>query len=927
MKYIKVFSRFFNEKLKPNESGEAPVCCPFHDDHNPSMSINLKTGLWRCFACPEAGDVYTFWMKMTGDPFPIAKDKIDKICKEIVCNGEEAEEVTHDLPAIKDNIVGEYQDNLEKNKVVLKFLKEERGLSDKTIKKLRIGYNKGRITFPVPDVEGFWRNIRMYSRKEKGSKKVISWKTGYGKARILGIENLEADEVYLFEGEMDRALAFQLGYAAFTVTGGAGTWKEEWNELFKGKIVNICYDIDKAGQTGAENIARKLYSEAKRIKIIHLPITEPANADFSNYIINSGYSKKDFDSLVSKTKPYDLAEAIEKDNTIYEVHLSQASKSDYFHKKIKLKVLVAGKDLAPYIVPSKIKFQCNMNGKSCDFCELGAAGGEKILTFNNTDPKVLNLINVSDERLNFYLKDICGIKKGCRAYYSEILEVINIEELLLIPELDWSAKEQEYVSRRAYYMGHGLKPNCRYIFKSITVPDPKTQYATHIIYDSKKAEGDIINPDRKDDLKIFQPVSWSLINIKKKMKEISTDLSYNVTKIYGREDLHMAIDLVYHSVLSFNFQNDFIRKGYLELLILGDTRTGKSRTIQRLIDYYQLGEFVTGESASYAGLVGGLQQNQKRWNITWGKIPLNDRRMVIIDEASGLNTDEIGNMSGIRSSGIAELTKIQTERTNARTRLIWLSNPRSADTLNMRMFPVEFLFYLIGKPEDIARFDFVVSCASGEIPTETINNLKRIKVKHKYESELCKKLILWAWSRKTEHIHFPQDAEEKIIKYSIELGKKYAKNIPLIDAADIRIKLCRFSTALACRLFSTDDGENVIVRGEFVDFVYEFINYLYSKSSFKYAQYSEKTMRTQKIIEKQGSAIKAFLDEYKNLAEFLRDIDFFYANDLENALNVDVEERRAILFFLIRNKLIRKTSRGEYRKFPEFIKFLNALPH
>ena len=69
--------------------------------------------------------------------------------------------------------------------------------------------------------------------------------------------------------------------------------------------------------------------------------------------------------------------------------------------------------------------------------------------------------------------------------------------------------------------------------------------------------------------------------------------------------------------------------------------------------HYQLGEFVTGENTSFAGLIGGMQQNQKRWFVSWGKIPLNDRRLVILDEASGLSKRDISNMSGVRSSGIA----------------------------------------------------------------------------------------------------------------------------------------------------------------------------------------------------------------------------------------------------------------------------------
>lgn len=45
-------------KLEPgraNGSGYAQVRCPIHGESNPSLSIHLDRGNWRCFACGEAG--------------------------------------------------------------------------------------------------------------------------------------------------------------------------------------------------------------------------------------------------------------------------------------------------------------------------------------------------------------------------------------------------------------------------------------------------------------------------------------------------------------------------------------------------------------------------------------------------------------------------------------------------------------------------------------------------------------------------------------------------------------------------------------------------------------------------------------------------------------------------------------------------------
>lgn len=41
-------------------------CCPFHDDHRPSFSVNREEGYWNCFAGCGGGDVIHFYEKIRG---------------------------------------------------------------------------------------------------------------------------------------------------------------------------------------------------------------------------------------------------------------------------------------------------------------------------------------------------------------------------------------------------------------------------------------------------------------------------------------------------------------------------------------------------------------------------------------------------------------------------------------------------------------------------------------------------------------------------------------------------------------------------------------------------------------------------------------------------------------------------------------------
>lgn len=60
------------EKLgRPNASGWAQGLCPFHDDHDASLSVCLAyvRGHWRCFAGCGHGDMIAFHERRTGLSF------------------------------------------------------------------------------------------------------------------------------------------------------------------------------------------------------------------------------------------------------------------------------------------------------------------------------------------------------------------------------------------------------------------------------------------------------------------------------------------------------------------------------------------------------------------------------------------------------------------------------------------------------------------------------------------------------------------------------------------------------------------------------------------------------------------------------------------------------------------------------------------
>lgn len=49
-----------------------PIKCPFHNDENPSFSVNLETGRWNCFSQCGGGSIVDFAMKSQGIDFKSA---------------------------------------------------------------------------------------------------------------------------------------------------------------------------------------------------------------------------------------------------------------------------------------------------------------------------------------------------------------------------------------------------------------------------------------------------------------------------------------------------------------------------------------------------------------------------------------------------------------------------------------------------------------------------------------------------------------------------------------------------------------------------------------------------------------------------------------------------------------------------------------
>lgn len=903
-------------------------CCPLHDDGNASFSANLATGLWTCFSRCGSGNIVKLHAKLQGVEEAQAAREL-KAGKIPATDGKpQTERAPRTVPMAE---VQKHHEALLRSKEALEHLQKDRGLTLETIKKHRLGFDGNRVWIPIIEDSSCY-NVKRHLFRGPGEKS-LSYAPGMGSARLFP-EIPKEGPIYITEGEYKALLMSQMGFPAVTSTSGAKSWKDEWTPLFAGRDVYVCFDIDKAGKEGALTVARKLRGVAT-VRVVELPISEPANADFPDYILRHGYTAEDFKKLCDSTpvfQPRGKQSQISETEAPRDITLGRVAEPENYFKRVRVAVTVSGKDLTPYVAPKCIEVGCALDmGDKCNGCPMQSSpNGPGLIEceFDALSPEVLKLIRVNDDQQMKHVKKKLGLPP-CRSWEINVKDTWKVEEVSLIPEVTYSDTGNPYVTRTAYSLvPNEIKTNQGYTMVGVSVPDPETQHSTLVITEAVPQKTSVetfkLTPEIAKELEVFRAKPGQ---VAEKIDSICVDLTNNVTRIWGREDLIQTFLLVSCSVRKFEFAGQMLDKGWLEGLIIGDTRTGKSETMKRLMREVQLGEFITGENLSKAGLIGGLQQLGSGWRLTWGALPLNNGGMVCIDETSGIPEEVIGDFSGIRSSGIAEITKIQREKTDSQVRIIWVSNPRKG-RFSGYAYGVHAVKELFVKPEDIARLDFAVSAAEGEVSLSEINALHVRATDRKFSGEAIRSLILFAWSRRPEDIVFTDDAIKECMAAASRMAKSYSPEIPLAEPAEQRIKIARLSVACAILSFACGKGGRVLVERDHVAWAESFLNGAYSKPSMGYDLYSSQALKDAHCTEDEKEELKANMVHFKEWRivrdAFLENPHGIRQKYLASKTGMDQGQLQMLFSWMGQNGLYRDTPVG-FKPTAKFVSVLRDL--
>jgi hypothetical protein len=83
---------------------------------------------------------------------------------------------------------------------------------------------------------------------------------------------------------------------------GAGKWRKEYNQYFRGREVYIIPDNDQAGREHGESAAKHLHGTASLVKVVELP-NLPAKGDVSDFLAAGG-TKEQLLNLALEAVPF-----------------------------------------------------------------------------------------------------------------------------------------------------------------------------------------------------------------------------------------------------------------------------------------------------------------------------------------------------------------------------------------------------------------------------------------------------------------------------------------------------------------------------------------------------------------------------------------------------------------------------------------------
>lgn len=427
--------------------------CPFHDDHNPSMSVSREKQIYKCFVCGASGNIFNFIMDYDNIPFieavkmvankvniqvdigeykPKENDKykelyeIYDIANKYYQNNLKTKDGTRALDYLKkrkidDNIIKEFGIGLSTNSKLFELLKNKQYSDDLLLRSgIAIESNErihdaflNRIMFPLYDLDnkivGFSGRIFDDSDQAKyiNSKDsdifhkgelIYNYKTAKEEAK-------KKKSIIITEGFMDVIGLYRYGIKNVIATMGTAVTSKQVSIIKKmSNNIVLCFDGDNAGEIATISCANEFINSGIKPNIIRLE----EGLDPEEYLDKYGVDK--FNEKITNSKSYlDYKIEYYKKNTNFE---NSESVSKYI------------KDVLSELNNEDDKFVREITIKN-----LSNDTGLSINTINNSFKK-----KDKEEKKQIILKDKIKLDKYQRAERELMFYMIRYDEVLKIFE-------------------------------------------------------------------------------------------------------------------------------------------------------------------------------------------------------------------------------------------------------------------------------------------------------------------------------------------------------------------------------------------------------------------------------------------------------------------------------------------------------------
>jgi hypothetical protein len=276
------------------------------EDRNPSLSVRLLDGVWKCHACGAKGGPYDAALAaghsarsaidlMVAYGLTERRPRRDAACRRAAHARRPAarparcvERAVAVAPApplrVDERDLARWQAALTARPDVISRLARERAWRYDTMRELELGFDRGRITIPIRGGRGQLRGVLRYRRG--GDPKMLAVE-GTRLGLIPHPAREASESVLLVEGPPDMIAARSHGLPAIAIPGDH-SWRAEWAQLLADRRVTVVMDADGPGRELAERIAGDLRDVVDELRAVDLAPARTDGYDLTDWLLERG---------------------------------------------------------------------------------------------------------------------------------------------------------------------------------------------------------------------------------------------------------------------------------------------------------------------------------------------------------------------------------------------------------------------------------------------------------------------------------------------------------------------------------------------------------------------------------------------------------------------------------------------------------------